>query len=59
MASRSSRFQEVVQRVPVPDHIYDLAVDLVRRTRPRDGAGAGMDQEMGHLGRRAARGAIS
>ena len=28
-------FQEVVQRVPVPDHIYDLAVDLVRRTRPR------------------------
>jgi MoxR-like ATPase len=27
-------FQEVVQRVPVPDHIYDLAVDLVRRTRP-------------------------
>jgi MoxR-like ATPase len=29
------RFQEVVQRVPVPNHIYDLAVDLVRRTRPR------------------------
>jgi MoxR-like ATPase len=28
-------FQEVVQRVPVPDHIYDLAVDLVRRSRPR------------------------
>ncbi len=28
------RFQEVVQRVPVPDHIYDLAVDLVRRSRP-------------------------
>jgi MoxR-like ATPase len=28
-------FQEVVQRVPVPDHIYDAAVDLVRRTRPR------------------------
>lgn len=28
------RFQEVVQRVPVPDHIYDAAVDLVRRTRP-------------------------
>ena len=27
-------FQEVVQRVPVPDHIYELAVDLVRRTRP-------------------------
>jgi len=30
-----SAFQEIVQRVPVPDHIYDLAVDLVRRTRPR------------------------
>jgi MoxR-like ATPase len=29
-------FQEVVQRVPVPDHIYDLAVDLARRTRPRE-----------------------
>jgi MoxR-like ATPase len=28
-------FQEVVQRVPVPDHIYDMAVNLVRRTRPR------------------------
>jgi MoxR-like ATPase len=29
------RFQEVVQRVPVPDHIYDAAVDLVRMTRPK------------------------
>jgi MoxR-like ATPase len=28
-------YQEMVQRVPVPDHIYDLAVDLVRRSRPR------------------------
>ena len=28
------RFQQVVQRIPVPDHIYDLAVDLVRRSRP-------------------------
>src|SRR5580692_3804353 len=28
-------FQEIVQRVPVPDHIYDMAVELVRRTRPR------------------------
>ena len=27
-------FQELVRRVPVPDHIYSLAVDLVRRTRP-------------------------
>jgi len=30
-----TRFQEIVQRVPVPDHIYDLAVDLVRRSRPK------------------------
>ncbi len=29
-------FQEVVQRVPVPDHIYDTAVDLVRATRPKE-----------------------
>jgi len=29
-----NRYQEVVQRVPVPDHIYDLAVEVVRRSRP-------------------------
>jgi len=28
-------YQKLVQRVPVPDHIYDMAVDLVRMTRPR------------------------
>ena len=28
-------YQELVQRVPVPDHVYSLAVDLVRRSRPR------------------------
>jgi MoxR-like ATPase len=28
-------FQEVVQRVPVPDHIYRSAVNLVRMSRPR------------------------
>ncbi len=27
-------FQELIQRVPVPDHIYNVAVDLVRMTRP-------------------------
>lgn len=27
-------FQDLVRRVPVPDHIYEFAVDLVRRTRP-------------------------
>jgi len=30
-------YQEVVQRVPVPDHIYDLAVEIVRRSRPQAG----------------------
>ncbi len=28
-------FQELVERVPVPDHVHELAVDLVRRTRPK------------------------
>jgi MoxR-like ATPase len=27
-------YQAVVQRVPVPGHIYDMAVELVRQTRP-------------------------
>ena len=27
-------YQGLIQRVPVPDHIYDTAVELVRRTRP-------------------------
>jgi MoxR-like ATPase len=33
------KFQSLVRRVPVPDHIYDYAVEIVRRTRP-DGAEA-------------------
>jgi len=28
--------QEIVRRVPVPEHIYEFAVDLVRRTRPKE-----------------------
>ena len=28
------RFQDLVRRVPVPDHIYEFAVDLTRRSRP-------------------------
>ena len=28
------RLQQVVRRVPVPDHIYDYVVSLVRRSRP-------------------------
>ena len=27
-------FQKLVRRVPVPDHIYDYAVEIVRKTRP-------------------------
>jgi MoxR-like ATPase len=27
-------FQDVVRRMPVPDHVYDYAVDLVRNSRP-------------------------
>lgn len=30
------RFQDLVRRVPVPKHIYEFAVDLVRRTRPNE-----------------------
>jgi len=33
------KFQSLVRRVPIPDHIYDYAVEIVRRTRP-DGAEA-------------------
>jgi MoxR-like ATPase len=28
------RFQEVVRRVPVPDHVYEYAVKIVRKCRP-------------------------
>jgi MoxR-like ATPase len=28
--------QDLVQRVPVPDHVYDTVVDLVRMSRPAD-----------------------
>ena len=28
------KFQSLVRRVPVPEHIYDYAVEIVRRTRP-------------------------
>ena len=29
-----AKFQALVRRVPVPDHIYEFAVDLARRSRP-------------------------
>jgi len=33
---RVQGFQDLVRRVPVPDHIYEFATHLVRRTRPSD-----------------------
>ena len=33
---RVRAIQDLVRRVPVPDHIYEFAVKLVRRTRPAD-----------------------
>jgi MoxR-like ATPase len=30
--------QQLVRRVPVPDHIYQFAVKLVRKTRPQEGS---------------------
>ena len=30
------RFQEVVQRIPVPEHVYETAVDWVRASRPQE-----------------------
>jgi MoxR-like ATPase len=29
------KFQSVVRRMPVPQHVYEFAVDLARRTRPK------------------------
>jgi MoxR-like ATPase len=31
---RVKAFQDLVRRVPVPDHLYEFAVDIARRTRP-------------------------
>ncbi len=33
---RVQAFQDLVRRVPVPDHVYEFAAHLVRRTRPTD-----------------------
>ncbi len=32
--SKVQAYQDLVRRVPVPDHLYEFAVDLARRTRP-------------------------
>jgi MoxR-like ATPase len=31
------RFQDVVRRVPVPDHVYEYVVRIVRKCRPTEG----------------------
>lgn len=33
---RIQAFQDLVRRMPVPEHIYDYAVELVRATRPHE-----------------------
>ena len=40
-AEKVLAYQDLVRRVPVPDHLYELAVDLVRRTRPNAGEAPG------------------
>jgi MoxR-like ATPase len=35
-AARIVELQEIVRRVPVGDHVYDFALDLVRATRPNE-----------------------
>ncbi|MFM8891059.1 MAG: AAA family ATPase [Planctomycetia bacterium] len=37
-AAEIIEFQQLVRRVPVPDHIYQFAARLVRRTRPQGGS---------------------
>ncbi len=36
-ADKVIAYQDLSRRIPVPDHIYEFAVDLVRRTRPDTG----------------------
>lgn len=43
-AEEIMEFQELVRRMPVPDHIYDYVVDLVRMTRPAEDAPAWIKQ---------------
>jgi MoxR-like ATPase len=38
--------QRTVREVPVPDHVLDFVVDLVRRTRPTDKAAPGFVKEL-------------
>jgi MoxR-like ATPase len=38
--------QDLVRKMPVGDHVYEFAVDLVRKTRPERGKGAGYVNQM-------------
>ena len=29
-------YQQLVEKIPVPEHVFELAVDLVRKTRPKE-----------------------
>lgn len=51
-------YQDLVRRVPVPEHIYEYAVKLVRATRPSLGDLPGMGEAVRGLGRRPARRAV-
>lgn len=44
-AERIVALQELVKRMPVPDHVIKYAVDLVRRTRPKEEDADGMVKE--------------
>ena len=37
-AEEITAFQELTRRIPVPEHIYQYAVRLVRQTRPQEGS---------------------
>ena len=52
------RHQDLVRRMPVPDHIYTYAARLVRKTRPGGSTAPGVAQAAGLLGGRAARGPV-
>ena len=38
--------QDLVRKVPVADHVYEFAVDLARRTRPNEGNGTALSDDM-------------
>ncbi len=52
-------FQDLVRRVPVPDHIYEFAVDLVAPHAPDGSDAPDVAEAARRLGRRPARRAVS